>query len=48
MSEKKLYEKLMFYKKKYGVTQEMLQHYQWALETIKQRQLQIKSNDLED
>ncbi|WP_255412225.1 MULTISPECIES: hypothetical protein [Aquimarina] len=36
MTEKKLYERLMHYKSKYGLTREALQQYQWALELIKQ------------
>lgn len=37
MTEEKLYERLMDYKKKHGVTQEMLQHYHWAVEVIRQQ-----------
>jgi len=44
MTEKKLYERLMDYKKKHGVTQEMLQHYHWAIEVIRQ-QLAAKANN---
>ncbi|PKV48949.1 hypothetical protein ATE84_0965 [Aquimarina sp. MAR_2010_214] len=48
MTEKKLHERLMCYKKKYGVTQEMLQHYKWAVELLKQRQLTVNSNSQEE
>ncbi len=34
MTEKKLYERLMLHKSKYGITQETQQHYLWALETL--------------
>lgn len=34
MTEKKLYEQLMYYKRKHGVTKEIQQHYLWALETV--------------
>lgn len=39
MTEQKLYERLMLYKSKHGVTQEVLQHYHWALDTLKQHPL---------
>jgi hypothetical protein len=48
MTEKKLYERLMRYKSKYGVTQEMLQHYKWAVELLKQQQLTINGNNQEE
>ncbi len=35
MTEEKLYERLMDHKDKYGVTQEVMQHYKWALEVIR-------------
>ena len=47
LTEKKLHERLMAYKKKHGVTQEMLQHYHWAVEVIKQ-QLAAKNNNQEE
>ncbi len=36
MTEKQLYEQLMHYKRTYGLTQETLQQYQWALDILKQ------------
>ncbi|WP_159090912.1 hypothetical protein [Aquimarina aquimarini] len=37
MTEEKLYERLMDHKSKYGVTQEVWQHYKWALELLRQQ-----------
>ncbi len=37
MTEKKLYERLIEYKKKYGLTQENFQQYQWALDLLRQQ-----------
>lgn len=47
MTEKKLHERLLHYKSKYGLTKETFQHYQWALELLKQ-QPEIKSKNLEE
>ncbi len=47
MTEEKLYERLMAYKKKHGVTQEIYQHYKWAIETVKKQQ-QIKDHRKEE
>ena len=44
MTEEKLYERLMDYKKKHGVTQEMYQHYKWAVEVIRQQLAAKESN----
>ncbi len=47
MTEKKLHEKLMSYKSQYGLTKEVLQHYQWALETLSKQQPLTKLNKQE-
>ncbi len=39
MTEKKLYDRLMLYKSKHGVTQEIKQNYLWALETLQKKNL---------
>ncbi|GGX29851.1 hypothetical protein GCM10007384_33770 [Aquimarina muelleri] len=44
MTEKKLYKRLMAYKKKHGVTQEIYQHYLWAVKVIRQ-QLDAKAKN---
>ncbi len=35
MTEEQLYEQLMIYKNKHGITEEVLQQYRWALDHIK-------------
>lgn len=43
MTEEKLYKRLMDHKDKYGVSQEVMQHYKWALEVL--RKFPIDTNN---
>ncbi|WP_226294177.1 hypothetical protein [Aquimarina algicola] len=45
MTEEELRKRLMEYKKKHGVTKEILQNYHWALETIRERQKEKEKNN---
>jgi hypothetical protein len=44
MTEKKLYDRLMLHKRKYGITQETQQHYLWALETLQKTKAHRESD----
>lgn len=47
MTEKKLHERLMKYKRQHGITKEMFQQYQWALDTLAKQQSNTTTNDQE-
>ncbi len=47
MTEEKLYERLMKHKSKHGITQETLQHYHWAIDTLRQQSTNNNSSSQE-